>query len=295
MQSSLPRGSWLFVLTLTLVLAKAALPDTLAAQQPQVIRDTVYLQAPRSAQAPASVQPPAYEQPSTYEQQQQPRYAEQPRYVEAPARITVQSELKSMSQGSYNAFSTTVEGADRKLAAAVWKDLVKEYGGKVKRSKPEAYKTEAVVVRSIGGSDPVDLFVDFDERGDDVLTRVWVRYRGDFIGPLSARRDVAATESLLTEYHVLLRRAVVSEEVAAEQKQMERLERDLADIAKNIARAERDIENARRDIEQANATIARAEGDIATGEANTIETQSAIAKQVEALQAVQAKLALIKA
>lgn len=309
MQKGFGRSLQMYSLTTALVLAKAALPDLAAAQ------DTIYVQAPPPAQTPVYVQvpapaardtvyvqvplgtpvPPQVRQPQAETLVQETRYVEQTRYVEAPPPILVTPELKSMSEGSFNSFSTTVEGADKKLAASVWKDLMKEYGGKVKRSKPESLKAEAVVVRSIGGSDPVDVYADFDERGNDVLARIWVRYRGEFIGPVSAQRDIEATERLLTEYHVLLRRAVVNEELETEQKQMARLEKELANTLKDIERAERDIENARRDIERANQTIENSEANIKAGQAETANKQTEIEKQAEAVRAVQDKLALIKA
>ena len=192
-QNSLRLGRWLVVGCL--VLAKAALPDGLQAQT----QEQQQAQELPQDQAPATTEVIVDDR----DRRSDPPLRERPL---PPARTYIGTELKSMSLGSYNAYTTTVEGADRKLAAAEWKALMKEYRGKVKRSKPEAYKTEAVIINSIGGCNPVDVFVDFDERGDDVQVRVWVRQRGEFIGPLSAARDVEATEQLLREYHYLLRR-----------------------------------------------------------------------------------------
>ena len=206
-------------------------------------------------------------------------------------RPSVITELRTMSEGSQTAFVTTVVGGDKRLAAAEWKALMREYGGKAKRSKPEALRTEAVVIRSIGGSEPVDTYVDFDERGDDVLVRMWVRQRGDFVGPVSAERDVAAAEDLLTEYHLRLRRAVVQREVEAEEEELAQLEKRLRQVERDVARAERDIAQARAAIERAEAAIVRAEGQIEEGQAATETTQQEIAAQHEAVEAVREKLA----
>lgn len=206
-------------------------------------------------------------------------------------RPSVLTEQRSMSEGSQTAFVTTVTGGSEKLAAAEWKALMREYGGKAKRGKPEALRTEAVVIRSIGGSEPVDTYVDFDDRGDDVLVRLWVRHRGDFVGEASAERDVAATEDLLREYHLRVRRAVVQRELDGEERELARLERRLTQIERDVARAERDIERARDAIERAEAAIVRAEGQIADGQVATEETQAAMAAQAEAVEAVREKLA----
>lgn len=217
--------------------------------------------------------------------------AQTPVTVAIPDMSPVYTELRSMSLGSFNAFVTTVTGADRKLAAGEYKALMREYGAKAKRSKPEAYRAEAVVIRSIGGSDPVDVYVDLDERGDDVLVRMWVRQRGEFIGAVSAARDVAATEALLTEYALRVRRAAVQRELDREERELAKLNKRMSIIERDIARAERDIVQARAAIAKAEAAIVRAEGQIEAGQAATVETQGEVAAQAEAVEAVRAKLA----
>ena len=211
----------------------------------------------------------------------------------AQSTIAVSTELRGMSLGSFSSFNATVEGAGKKLAAAEYKALMKEYGAKTKRSKPEKLKTEAVVIRSIGGSDPVDVYVDFDERGADVLVRMWVRQRGEFIGPVSAQRDVAATEALLEEYALRVRRAAVQQELDVELREMAKLEKRLSHHERDIAHAERDIVNARAAIEKAEAAIIRAEGQIEAGHAATEETEAEMAAQAEAVEAVREKLASV--
>ena len=218
----------------------------------------------------------------------------------AQSTIAVSTELRGMSLGSFNSFNATVEGASEKLAVAEYKALMKEYGAKTKRSKPEKLKTEAVVIRSIGGSDPVDVYVDFDQRGGDVLVRMWVRQRGEFVGPVSAQRDVAATEDLLEEYALRVRRAAVQRELDVELKEMAKLEKAMSHIERDIAHAERDIERAERDIvnahaaiERAEAAIVRAEGQIEAGQSATVDTQAEMATQAEAVEAVREKLASV--
>jgi len=62
------------------------------------------------------------------------------------AQTKAEFELKSMSLGPYDAMTVTVAGADEKLAEKTWRDLMKQYGGKCKRSKPEKFKTEAIFI-----------------------------------------------------------------------------------------------------------------------------------------------------
>ena len=210
-----------------------------------------------------------------------------PLYAQTQERhLNIFSELKSMSLGSYSAFTMTVEGVDDKLASHEWKAFLKEYGAKTKRSKPESYKTEGVRISSIGGANPLDVYADIDERGDDIKMYVWINSRGTFLDDKSAAGDVEAAKNLLREFALMLRRAGIQEELAAEQKELEKVQKRLDLLARDIARSERDIENAKR-------TIEKAEADIARDQAAAAETEAALAKQNEAVQAVADKLAAV--
>ena len=202
----------------------------------------------------------------------------------APA---VEFELHTMSEGSYTAFVTEVEGADDKLAQAEWRDLMKEYGVKTKRSKPERLRADDVVIPSIGGSDPLGVFADFEERGSRVKAVVWIKQRGTFLDDAAAQRDVDNATALLEEYALRLRRAAINEELDRERRDHERVEKKLRKLEDDLARYERTIERAREQIAQAEQNIidnARAQE----------ETQVELAKAAEAVKAVQRKLDGVK-
>ena len=202
----------------------------------------------------------------------------------------VDAELRSMSVGSHTAFTTEVEGATEKLAQDAFKDLMKEYGGRAKRSKPERFVVEAVTITSIGGSDPVNVYADFAERGSRTKTYVWFETRGDFLGEASARRDLDAAGDLLTEYANRLRRAAVEAELAAEEKELQAVERKLDKLERDHGGYERDIERARDAIERAQEAIVRAEENIARNLDEQEETRGAIERQFEDVEAVREKL-----
>lgn len=203
------------------------------------------------------------------------------------AQSPIEMELSSMSEGSFMAFTTSVEGASEKLAASEWSDLMKEYGGRAKKSKPERYKVEEVTINSIGGNDPLAVFADFNERGSQVKVYVWIRYRGDFLNADASKRDLEASEALVKEFALRLRRAAIEEEIDYEENEFDKIDKKL----KNL---ERDLEGYERDIERAKEAIIRAEANIEKNKAAQEETRSELARQADAVKAVQEKLSNVK-
>lgn len=208
----------------------------------------------------------------------------------ARAQSAVASELRSMSEGSQNAFTIEVEGADEKLAYAEWRDLMKEYGGRAKRSKPERARVDEVVITSVGGAEPLAVYVDFSERGSQTKTYLWVKHRGEFLGEGAAERDLAAVGDLMSEYGVRLRRAVVQRELDEENRELEKVERKLKNLERDYAGYERDIERAKAAIERAEAAIERAEENIVKNTAAQEETRDELEQQADDVKAVRSKL-----
>ena len=210
--------------------------------------------------------------------------------VAVPAQRDVAFELKSMSEGSFTAFTTEVEGADDKLALEEWRKLMKEYGGRGKRSKPERYKVEEVVISSIGGSDPLAVYADFDERGSRTKVYVWIKQRGEFLGEASAERDVENAVSLVEAFGLQLQRAAIQRELDEEEKELEKVERKLRNLERDYDGYTRDIERAKDAIERAEANIERAEANIVkNGEAQE-QTKEHLADQQESVEAVRKRL-----
>ena len=191
-------------------------------------------------------------------------------------------ELRSMSEGSFEAFSTDIEGASAKLAEEEWKDFIKEYGGKVKRSKPEKFKAEAVILNSVAGANPVDVFADFDERGKTVKVWVWFKTRDEFMGRGSTQRDQEAITQLLADFNLRVRKAEVQKEIEAEQRELDKLNSELDKLARDLARYEQNIEKAKEAIQ-------KNEADIESNKSKTAETKQALEQQSETLKAVQEK------
>ena len=199
----------------------------------------------------------------------------------------VEFELHTMSEGSYTAFVTEVEGADDKLALSEWRDLMKEYGVRPKRSKPERLRADEVVIPSIGGSDPLGIFADFEERGSRVKAVVWIKQRGGFLDADGAQRDIDNATALMEEFALRLRRAAINQELEAERRDLERVQKKLRKLEEDLDRYERTIERAREQI-------ATAEQNIVDNARAQEETQVELEKAEESVRAVQRKLDGVK-
>ena len=200
------------------------------------------------------------------------------------AQTKAEFELKSMSLGPYDAMTVTVAGADEKLAEKTWRDLMKQYGGKCKRSKPEKFKTEAIFIDGIGGEDGLNVYAMFEEQGEAVKTTIWINERGDFINKASAERDVERFSALMTEYGQILCVASIQEDLDVEEKSLGKVEKDLNQLEKAHKGYLDDIERAKKAIETAEKRIIENEKE---QEKTRIELEQA----TDAVKAVQALLA----
>ena len=174
--------------------------------------------------------------------------------------------------------------ADDKLAESVWKDLVKQYGGKCKKSKPEKYKTEGIFIDGIGGADGLNVYAMFEEQGEAVKTTVWISERGDFINGSSADRDVERFNALLTEYGQILCVESIQQDLDVEQKSLDKVEKELTQL-------ERAHKGYLDDIERAKKAIEQAEKRIIDNEKEQGETRKELEQATDAVKAVQALLA----
>jgi len=171
------------------------------------------------------------------------------------AQTEVTFDVKSMSLGPFDCLTTSVTGADEKLAHKEWRDLMKEYRGKCKRSKPEKFKTEGITIDGIGGADVLNVYAMFEQQGSSLKTTVWLSERGDFLNPSSSARDVTRFKALVTEYSEKLCISSIKEDLEAEQKTLKKVKKDLDQIESAHIGYLKDIEDAKKAIETAEKRI----------------------------------------
>ncbi len=182
--------------------------------------------------------------------------------VSLTAQAAVFEEDKNMSLGNKNAVYIDVEGADKKISEKAIQDLLKEYGKVKKNRKAKEFYAEAVVIPSIGGGQPVDVFVKIDELNNQTRLYMWVYDGNDFITSLNNEEAVSGAESILKDYYVSARRAAIKKEVDYEEDQLKDREKELkkmesnnTNMHKDIAKWEKEIEDRQRKIEETKLAI----------------------------------------
>jgi len=181
---------------------------------------------------------------------------------------TVHEDDANMSLGIKNALYVDVEGADKKKTEKAWNEIMKEYGKVKKNRKAKEFYSEQIVIPAIAGSQPLDLFVRFDEKKNLTRAYFWVFDGDEFINSIDHDEQSSGAESILKDFFVKARRLVVEDEVKVEEKVAKNLDKDLKKLVDKNEDLHNDIEKWKREIKEREERIVQAEKDI---EANLID------------------------
>ncbi len=208
--------------------------------------------------------------------------------VEMKSMAVVEAQ-EFMSKGSNNALVVEIEGANAKMAKKVWADFMKEnYSTRVKKVKKEQdYLAEGVNIGIVGNGGGVNLYSRAEDRGSAAKFMVWMDVGNDYLSSGSYPTWYTTAESMMYEYKLEVKREVVREELAAEEKNLKK-------IQSLLNKLKRDNERYHKTIEEAHKRIQKAESDIATNEAEQLSTLNHIEEQMKVIQQVTNKLNSIK-
>ncbi|MCB9308779.1 MAG: hypothetical protein H6567_01810 [Lewinellaceae bacterium] len=198
--------------------------------------------------------------------------------LSARAQNCVESK-QTMSLGPQNGFFIEIEGADAKLAQDVLENSTKEYGKWKKNSKSKEYTMLGVKIPMINGSSPLDLYVKYDDGKEMATTYLWVDMGGAFVNSMDHKSQTEGIRTFMTDYYNNVRKKVVEAEVKKEEKQQDKLEKEL----RKLEDKNKDLHD---DIEKYKQKIAEAERNI---EVN-LENQKAKASEIEQQKMVVEKV-----
>lgn len=199
---------------------------------------------------------------------------------------TVHEDDANMSLGIKNALYVDIEGADTKKAEKAWGEIMKEFGKVKKNRKAKEFYSEQVVIPAIAGSQPLDVFVRFDEKKNLTRAYLWVFDGDEFINSIDHDDESSGAESILKDLFVKSRRFVVEEEVKEEEKIAKNLDKDLNKLRDKNEDLHKDIEKWKREIKEREERIVQAEKDIESNLIDQdnkeleIDAQQEIVKQV---------------
>lgn len=161
----------------------------------------------------------------------------------------------SMSLGSQNAFVADVEGANKKIMEDVFKKMIKEYGKLQENKKAREFFMMATKVSKINGSSPIDLYAKFEEGKGMATTYLWVDLGGAFAGSAEYQKQSEAIKIFMQDYYYECRKIVVQNELKEEEKNLEKLDKELAKLKKLNEGYHNDIEKAKQKILEAEKNI----------------------------------------
>lgn len=200
----------------------------------------------------------------------------------AMAQFDAVEKSMSMSEGEQNGYAIEMRGTDKKKAENIWKDFGKQFGKVDRDRKQDEYLLYQVNISDLG-SGKVNVYTRFEKNGLNTTVRFWFKKDGEFINSVDHGKAVRGVKTFLVNYGNEVKKEIIREEIKAEEKSLNELEKDLNKLVKKN-------EGYHKNIEKAKETIANAERAI---EENLID-QETKKKEIEAqkvtLQKVNEKL-----
>ncbi|MEZ4909838.1 MAG: hypothetical protein R2774_03140 [Saprospiraceae bacterium] len=186
---------------------------------------------------------------------------------------------QTMSLGPQNGFFVEIEGADKGLAQDEMENMTKEYGKWKKNSKSKEYNLLGVKIPLINGSSPLDMYVKYEDGKNMATTYVWVDLGGSFVNSMDNKSQTEGLRTFMTDYFDNVRKKVVADEVKKEEKQQDKLEKELRKLEDKNKDLHSDIEKYKQKIVEAERNI----------EVN-LEDQKTKASEIEAQKVVVEKV-----
>lgn len=187
-------------------------------------------------------------------------------------QIDVIEGSKSMVEGTYNAYTVSLENINEDEAKEGWEKFMKEFKGKVKRNKKaKLYISDNVQMPSLG-SNPIDVYTMLTENKNATMVSVWFNTGSGYVNSIDMATQSETAKGMMKEYatNVLRKHA---EEI---QKKEEDSLKDLVNDAKDLENKNKDL---RKDIAKAKAEILKWEKELDRNEDDKVNKDKAIIVQ----------------
>ncbi len=198
----------------------------------------------------------------------------------------IEEGVRSMSQGSHNSLSIDIPEADSKTAKKVWMKYIKSTTkkGKTKsEKKTNMIFTDDAELRTIGGANTVDIYLNLTDVGSNVNATVWFDLGGAYLNSEMHGDKYNEGEKFLMRFAIEVAIEMTKQELKAEEKKGKELAKELASLQKKKEGYHKDIEDAENKIREAKSNI---EQNVKEQEA----TNDAIKDQDSVIQAVKDRL-----
>ena len=178
-------------------------------------------------------------------------------FISISLKAQVNEGMVLMSMGTHPAYSVVLEGADMKKSEKIWKDYMKPYGKFDKDRKRKELRAADLNISSIATDRTFSVTVKLEEQRDQTTVHVFFQSAGKYLDSNSAPEISANLEQFVNRYAYEVQRAVLSEQLKNEEKQLSRLHKDLSKLENknrgyhdDIQKFEKKIKEAEENIEQ---------------------------------------------
>lgn len=196
----------------------------------------------------------------------------------------VTEDVRMMSEGNQNALTILLPGTSAKYAEEKWAEFVKAYGKMTSIKKSREKVVSGIQMVEVSRGSTLSVYSLADELGKDTRLLTWWHLDSTFISSTKNPEAFANAAKKLEEFAFNVKVAHVSDEIAVEQKGLERMKSDLSKLQKENTGLHKDIDTYTKKIEQAEKT------DIPSNLASQEQARTAIAAlQTSALGELEQK------
>ena len=167
----------------------------------------------------------------------------------------IEEAKKPMSMGVETAYNIVIPGAKAKDVEKIWKDYIKKYRGKTKKSRKtgETLTDDATIPELSANS--IDVYVKTNEVNGEVLFSVWFDVGGGFLSSETHPDKTSSAQKIVLLFAIEVSKHMTQDELKGEQKTLGKLEKELQKLEKQNLKLHEDIEAFKQKIMEAEAAI----------------------------------------
>lgn len=195
----------------------------------------------------------------------------------AQKKISVKDGSEKFSNGSHNAYTTTIYETSKDDVESKWKSYLKDFKNeKVKSDKGEIFGDNVLI--KDWGNNPVDVYAKFDEDKKEKTVTMHVAFDlgGAYLSGSDGDKHKMA-EKMIKEFAIKTTKESLGDKVKEQEKIFEKLEDNQKDL-------EKENKNSKSDIEGYKEKIKKSEADIAKNEADQVKKKAEIEAQKKVVE-----------
>jgi hypothetical protein len=195
-------------------------------------------------------------------------------------KISVKDGSEKFSNGSHNAYTTSIYEINKDDAESKWKSFLKDFKNEKVKSEKGEIVGDNVLIKD-WGNNPVDVYATFEEdkKTNVVIMHVAFDLGGAYLTGSDGDKHKMA-EKLIKEFAIKTTKEALEDKVKDQEKSLSKLEDNQKEL-------EKDNKNAKSDIESYKEKIKKSEDDINKNEADQTKKKAEIEAQKKVVEEVK--------